>query len=92
MLRRWLGTASIGGFDTLSSAVGLLAILALSMVRLLSEFPVWGTREERRMKEIPSNKRSRSSREASPKRHFWQYVLETVWAGLSGAAAGCWLP
>lgn len=29
----------------------------------------------------------------SPKRrHFVQYVLETIWAGHVGAAVGCWQP
>lgn len=25
-------------------------------------------------------------------RHFVQYVLETIWAGLAGAAVGYWQP
>lgn len=29
---------------------------------------------------------------AWPERKWWQYVLETLWAGLVGAAVGCWQP
>jgi hypothetical protein len=71
--------------------VGVLSVLFLALVRLLSE------RQFRRLgKESPMRKRKyiRSKRNTeSPKgRHFAQYVLETIWAGYTGTAVGCWQP
>jgi hypothetical protein len=88
---RWLRTASIGGFNPLLFAVGVLSVLFLSLVRLLSERPLGRSRKEPPMNTKKHRKSKRNTN--SPKgRHFAQYVLETIWAGYAGAAVGCWQP
>lgn len=71
--------------------MGILCTLALSMVRLLSERPFGRSRKETPMKKWRSKKNT-SNNPNSPKRRYWQYMLETVWAGASGAVVACWLP
>jgi hypothetical protein len=90
-VRRWLRTASIGWIIPIRIAVGLLSILALSAVRLLSERPIGRSGKERPMKITRSSKKN-ADYLTIPKRRYWQYCLETIWAGMSGAAVGCWQP
>lgn len=44
------------------------------------------------MKNKKSSTKNANHPVSSPKRSYLQYCLETMWAGLLGAAVGCWQP
>lgn len=72
--------------------MGILGTLTLSVLRLLSERPLRRSRKGRHMKQTHEYKKNTSNIPNSTNRHYWQYVIETTWAGASGAVVACWLP
>jgi hypothetical protein len=70
--------------------MGVLSVLLLALVRLLSERPLGRSRKEPPMS-IQRHNNTDNYYESPKTRHFGHYVLETIWAVLAGALAGCWL-